>query len=87
MKSEPPYLGQKTYLTEIFGRETVTEEMSGRTKRVALVMGSGSLKCAAALGVREALQRADIGIDMVVGCSGGSQYATFIAGLRCRKGS
>ncbi|MDH3556062.1 MAG: patatin-like phospholipase family protein [Deltaproteobacteria bacterium] len=57
----------------------MTEEVSGRTKRVALVIGSGSLKCAAALGVKEALQRADIGIDMVVGCSGGSQYATFIA--------
>jgi NTE family protein len=48
-------------------------------KRVALVIGAGSVKCAAALGLQKALQREGIGVDMVVGCSGGSLYATLIA--------
>ncbi|WP_149195170.1 patatin-like phospholipase family protein [Luteimonas suaedae] len=48
-------------------------------KRVALVIGSGSVKCAAALGMWKVLQREGIGIDMVVGCSGGSLYAAVMA--------
>lgn len=48
-------------------------------KRVALVIGAGSVKCAAALGLQKALQRENITIDMVVGCSGGSLYAALIA--------
>ncbi len=47
--------------------------------RVAVVLGSGSVKCAAALGLLKVLQREGIGIDMVVGCSGGSLYAALIA--------
>lgn len=47
--------------------------------RVALVIGSGSVKCAAALGIQKALMRAGIGLDMVVGCSGGSIYAALMA--------
>ncbi len=47
--------------------------------RVALVIGSGSVKCAAALGLQRVLKREGIGIDMVVGCSGGSIYAAAIA--------
>jgi NTE family protein len=50
---------------------------SGR--RVAVVLGSGSVKCAAALGLLRVLQREGIGIDMIVGCSGGSLYAALIA--------
>jgi NTE family protein len=46
---------------------------------VALVIGSGSVKCAAALGLLRVLKREGIGIDLVVGCSGGSLYATTIA--------
>jgi NTE family protein len=49
------------------------------SKRVALVIGSGSVKCAAAIGLLNVLQREGIGLDMVVGCSGGSLYATTIA--------
>lgn len=51
------------------------------TKRptVALVVGSGSVKCAAALGMQRVLRREGIDIDMVVGCSGGSIYAAAIA--------
>jgi NTE family protein len=47
--------------------------------RVAVVLGSGSVKCAAALGLLRVLQREGIGIDMIVGCSGGSLYAAMIA--------
>lgn len=49
------------------------------TSRVALVIGSGGLKCAAALGVWQVLREAGIAIDMAVGCSGGALYATAIA--------
>ncbi len=52
---------------------------SAPQKRVALVIGSGGVKCAAALGLQHALARAGIGLDMVVGCSGGSLYATVAA--------
>jgi len=48
-------------------------------KRVALVIGSGSIKCAAALGLLRVLEREGIGIDLVVGTSAGSIYATVIA--------
>lgn len=48
-------------------------------KRVAMVIGSGSVKCAAAIGVQKALAREGIGIDLVVGCSAGSIFATLIA--------
>lgn len=48
-------------------------------KRVALVIGSGSVKCAAALGLWKVLKRNGIELDMVVGCSGGSIYAAGIA--------
>lgn len=47
--------------------------------RVALVIGSGSVKCAAALGLWRVLRREGIGLDLVVGCSGGSLYAAAIA--------
>lgn len=47
--------------------------------RVALVIGSGSVKCAAALGLWRVLRREGIGLDLVVGCSGGSLYAAGVA--------
>jgi len=46
---------------------------------VALVIGSGSVKCAAALGLMKVLKRERIPVDLVVGCSGGSLYASLIA--------
>ena len=49
------------------------------TKRVALVIGAGSTKCAAALGLWRSLTRHGIELDMVVGCSGGSMYAAVMA--------
>jgi NTE family protein len=48
-------------------------------QKVALVIGSGSVKCAAALGLMKVLERENIAVNMVVGCSGGSIYAAFIA--------
>jgi NTE family protein len=50
-----------------------------RDRRVALVIGAGSVKCAAALGLWKVLEREGIGLDMVVGCSGGSIYAAAMA--------
>lgn len=47
--------------------------------RTALVIGSGSVKCAAALGLMKVLERENIAVDMVVGCSGGAIYASLIA--------
>jgi len=51
----------------------------GKSSRVALVIGSGSVKCAAALGLMKVFERENINVDMVVGCSGGSIYAALIA--------
>jgi NTE family protein len=47
--------------------------------RLALVVGSGSVKCAAALGLWKVLDREGIPIDMLVGCSGGSLYTSTMA--------
>lgn len=51
-------------------------------RRVAVVIGSGSVKCAASLGLINVLRREGIGIDMLVGCSAGCLYATLIASGR-----
>lgn len=53
--------------------------MGNNKKRIALVIGAGSVKCAAALGLWKVLQKEDIHFDMIVGCSGGSIYATAMA--------
>lgn len=47
--------------------------------RVALVVGSGGVKCAAAAGMWKVLEREGIQVDMVVGCSGGSIYMAGMA--------
>jgi NTE family protein len=47
--------------------------------KVALVIGAGSLKCAAAFGVVKVLQSHAIPIDLVVGCSGGAFCASWVA--------
>jgi NTE family protein len=48
-------------------------------KRIALVIGAGSVKCSAALGLWKVLEGEDIHFDMIVGCSGGSIYASAMA--------
>lgn len=50
--------------------------MAEQRRRIALVIGSGGVKCAAALGLLQALREADIDVDMFVGCSGGTLFAT-----------
>ena len=47
--------------------------------RLGLVVGSGSVKCAAVLGLMEVLQREDICPQLFVGCSAGSIYAAAFA--------
>src|SRR5215208_1707189 len=53
--------------------------MSDKRKEIALVIGAGSVKCAAALGLWKVLERENIHFDMIVGCSGGSLYAAAMA--------
>lgn len=52
---------------------------AAQKRRIALVIGAGSVKCAAALGLWKVLQREGIALDLVVGCSGGSIYASLMA--------
>ena len=52
--------------------------MIGNSK-VALVIGWGSVKCAAALGLMRVLRREGVEIDLVVGCGAGSMYAAMLA--------
>lgn len=49
------------------------------SRKVAVVIGSGSVKCAAAVGMLSVLEREGIGVDLLVGTSGGSLYAALIA--------
>lgn len=53
--------------------------MSENRQRVGLVVGSGGVKCAAAIGLLSVLQDEGIDIDIAVGCSGGSMYTAMIA--------
>lgn len=57
----------------------MTNDSGGKGSRVALVVGSGSVKCAAALGLWRVLKREGIELDMLVGCSGGSLYTAAMA--------
>jgi NTE family protein len=52
--------------------------MSNR-KKIALVIGWGSVKCAAALGLLRVLSREGIEVDMVVASGGGSIYGSLFA--------
>ncbi len=56
----------------------MSASITGRP-RVALVIGSGGIKCAAAIGVWRVLQQAGMEVDQLVGCSGGNLYATGLA--------
>lgn len=46
---------------------------------VALVIGAGSVKCAAAIGMHRCLSREGIEVGQLVGCSGGAIYAAALA--------
>jgi len=47
--------------------------------RLAIVIGSGGIKCAAVIGVMQVLEQENIDVDMVVGCSGGAVFGAAIA--------
>lgn len=53
--------------------------MTPTNKRIALVIGSGALKCAASIGMYQVLEEEGIEADLVVGCSGGAIYGVGIA--------
>lgn len=53
--------------------------MTESKKRVALVIGSGAIKCAASIGMFQVLEEENIEVDLVVGCSGGAIYGVGIA--------
>ena len=53
--------------------------MMSKEKKIALVIGWGGVKCAAAMGLMRVLNREGINIDMVVGSGAGSIYAAFLA--------
>ena len=59
----------------------MNERVSERDRQpgVALVIGSGSVKCAASIGLMKCFHEEQIPIERVVGCSGGSIYAAAIA--------
>lgn len=50
-----------------------------KNKKIALVIGWGGVKCAAAIGLMRVLSREGIDIDLVVGSGGGSIFASFLA--------
>lgn len=53
--------------------------MTESKMKVALVIGSGAIKCAASLGMFQVLEEENIDVDLVVGCSGGAIYGVGIA--------
>ena len=48
-------------------------------KKISLVIGSGGIKCAAAVGMWRVLQEENLQVNSVVACSGGSLYGALIA--------
>jgi NTE family protein len=54
-------------------------ESRPRPPRIGVVIGSGSIKCASALGLLRVLQREGIPVDLVVGCSAGGLYASALS--------
>lgn len=53
--------------------------MTNKPKQIALVIGSGGVKCAASIGMLRVLQKENIQVNRVIGCSGGSLYGALIA--------
>ncbi len=53
--------------------------MTSSGKRLALVIGSGAIKCAASIGMYQVLREEGLEADLVVGCSGGAIYGVGIA--------
>jgi len=54
----------------------MSETNKTNKKKIGLVLGSGGIKCFAAISILKFLKKNNIPIDLVVGCSGGSIVAT-----------
>ena len=54
-------------------------EHPSRAHRIALVLGSGGVRSAAALGIAEVLQEAGLTPTLYVGCSSGALFAALLA--------
>ncbi len=50
-----------------------------KTPRIALVLGSGGIKCISSIGLLKVLHRENIVPDIIVGCSGGSLFGAVYA--------
>jgi NTE family protein len=48
-------------------------------KKISMVIGSGGIKCAAAIGMWRMFQKEGLQVGSVIACSGGSLYGTLIA--------
>jgi len=57
----------------------MSAEMPNGRPRVAVVIGSGGVKCAAGVGLWKVLAREGIPVDVAVGCSGGAIYTAGMA--------
>ena len=79
MASNPISFGAAATSAAAAATSAATGAAAGPTPSVSLVIGSGSVKCAAAIGVARVLGESGIGIERVVGCSGGALFATTIA--------
>lgn len=53
--------------------------MAKSRKSLALVIGSGAIKCAASIGLFQVLKEENINVDLIVGCSGGAIYGVGIS--------
>jgi len=62
-----------------FTGERSLGDLSQRRSRIGLVIGSGGIKCAMAIGLLKVLVHEGIPIDVAVGCSGGAIYAGLYA--------
>jgi len=60
-------------------KENPRETTAPRRPRLGVVIGSGSIKCASALGLLRVLERERIPVDLAVGCSAGGLYASALA--------
>ena len=58
---------------------TTAAQAPPRRTRIGVVIGSGSIKCASALGLLRVLEKERIAVDLAVGCSAGGLYASALA--------
>jgi NTE family protein len=58
---------------------TVLDSPSTTAPRLALVLGSGGVRSAAAIGIADVLRRAGLRPDLVVGCSSGAIFGATVA--------